>query len=313
MPKERILIVDDDPDILDILDITLTQEGYEVIKANDGQEALEKISREAPHLVILDYKMPKIDGREVLRQLKKDILLRHLPTIMLTAKAEIQDKVGGIEAGADDYMVKPFEPEELLARVRMILRRSIRDLDANPLTKLPGNVSIIKEITDRLSKALPLAVCYLDLDKFKAYNDSYGFEKGDEVIKETARIILNAVDKKANKDDFVGHIGGDDFVIVTTPQITDDLCTEIIINFDKKIPEFYKKEDRKRGYIISKDRKGEIQKFPIMTVSIGVVTNEQRKLKHVGQISALGAELKHYAKSFVGSNYSKDRRIPPKS
>ena len=140
----RILVVDDDADIRDVLKLTLSEENYEILEAGDGEEALKIINSKPLDLVLLDYKIPKIDGREVCRQVKKDLLLRHLPIIMVTGKGDISDKVGGIDAGADDYVVKPFEPKELLARIRMVLRRTESALTANPLTRLPGNISIFE-------------------------------------------------------------------------------------------------------------------------------------------------------------------------
>lgn len=304
----KVLVVDDEPDIRDVLRITLEAEHYEVIEAENGEEALKVIAQKAPNLVLLDYKMPRMDGREVCRRIKKDILLRHLPIIMVTGKGEITDKVDGIDAGADDYIVKPFEPEELLAHIRMILRRAEIDLEANPLTRLPGNISILNELNLRLSSQLPFAVCYVDLDKFKAYNDTYGFEHGDNVIKETARILLRTVKEFGNPDDFVGHIGGDDFVVVTTIPTMDILCPKIIEDFDKTTKDFYSENDWKNGYIIAHDRQGVERKFPLLSISIGVVTNEFRKIDHVAQIGEIGAELKAYAKSLKKSNYVVDKR-----
>jgi len=304
----RILVADDDPDIRDVLKLTLSQDNYEVVEAKDGEEALKIINTKPLGLVLLDYKMPKVDGRQVCRAIKKDLLLRHLPVIMVTAKGDIDDKVGGIDAGADDYVVKPFEPKELLARIRMIIRRTESDLEANPLTRLPGNVSIINEISRHLEDKSLFAVCYLDLDKFKAYNDKYGFEHGDEVIRETARILIRAVQECGNPDDFIGHIGGDDFVAITTPDTADNLCKKIIADFGKALPFFYNDTDRKMGYIIARDRSGKEQKIPLLSISIGVVTNESRKIEHLAQIGEIGAELKSYAKSLEGSNYVKDQR-----
>src|SRR4030042_913221 len=165
MFREKILVADDDPDILDVLKITLEAEGYQVMEAHNGQEAIDIIKKTPPDLLITDFKMPLVCGDEVCRILKQDILIQHLPIIMLTGKGEVSDKVHGINAGADDYMVKPFEPEELGPRVKMVLRRAARDLDANPLTRLPGNVSIINEIQKRIEKNELFAVCYIDLDK----------------------------------------------------------------------------------------------------------------------------------------------------
>jgi len=304
----KILVVDDDPDIRDVLKLTLAEENYEVSEAKDGEEALKIIYSKPFDLVLLDYKMPKLDGRRVCLEIKKDLLLRHLPIIMVTGKGEISDKIDGIDAGADDYIVKPFEPKELLARIRMIVRRTERDLEANPLTRLPGNVSILNELTCHLENKKLFAVCYLDLDKFKAYNDTYGFEHGDEVIRETARIIIRNTQQYGNPDDFIGHIGGDDFVVVTTPSASDNLCKNIIADFEKTSPSFYNPADRKNGYIIAHNRKKQEQKVPLISISIGVVTNETRKIDHVAQIGEIGAELKGYAKQLERSNYVKDKR-----
>ena len=306
----KILIVDDEPDIRDVLKLTLleAEEKYEVIEAKDGKEAIKIITSKPLDLVLLDYKIPKIDGREVCQRVKKDLLLSHLPIIMITGRGEVSDKVGGIDAGADDYIVKPFEPKELLARIRMILRRTARDLEANPLTRLPGNVSILNELVRRLESKNKFAVCYVDLDKFKAYNDTYGFEHGDEVIRETARILIRNTQQYGNPDDFIGHIGGDDFVIATGIGKIDNICKSIIKDFEKTKASFYNEGDKKAGYITARDRKGKMQKIPLLSISIGVVTNEFRKIEHLAQIGEIGAELKAQVKRLEKSNYLKDKR-----
>ena len=308
MSKPRILLVDDDPDILDVLEIALSEENYEILKAKDGEEALRIIKSKPLNLVLVDYAMPRMNGRQVCIEVKKDVLLRYLPIIMVTGKGDIEDKGGGIEAGADDYIVKPFEPKELLARIRMVIRRTEMDLEANPLTRLPGNVSIINELTRKIENKSLFAVCYVDLDKFKAYNDKYGFEHGDEVIRETARILIQATQQAGNPGDFIGHIGGDDFVVITNPQAADKICEKIIAEFDKKVPSFYKEADRKNGYILALDRQGKEQRIPLLSISIGVVTNEFRNIEHVAQIGEIGAELKSYAKHLERSNYIRDQR-----
>ena len=308
MAKERILVVDDDGDIRDVLRITLEAEGYQVQEACNGQEALDSIPKVNPDLILLDFKMPRMDGPQLCQALKKDTLLQHLPIIMLTSKGEVLDKVHGIEAGADDYMVKPFEPTELLARVRMILRRTARALDANPLTKLPGNASILDELQTRIDEGKPMAICHIDLDKFKAINDNYGFEHGDEVIRTTARLLLTTLQELGNKDDFLGHIGGDDFVIMTTPSVVEGMCRRIVTEFSKTAPGFFKEADRKKGFIEAKDRDGKIRKFSFLTISIAVVTNRQRSLRHVAEVAQIGAELKEWAKAQGGNRWVIDRR-----
>lgn len=304
----RILIVDDDPDIRDVLKLTLAEENYSIIEAEDGEEALKIIADKPLDLVLLDYKIPKFDGRQVVQQVKKDLLLRHLPIIMVTGKGEIEDKIEGLDAGADDYITKPFEPHELLARIRMVLRRTERDLEANPLTRLPGNVSILNELSSRLENKSLFAVAYVDLDKFKSYNDKYGFELGDRVIRETARILIKVVHEKGCSDDFIGHIGGDDFVIITTPDKAGSLCKLIIVQFKEIAPSFYTEQDRKRGFIVALNRKNKKEKVPLLSLSIGVVTNQARPITHVAEIGEIGAELKGYAKSLGGNHYITDKR-----
>ena len=275
------MVADDEPDIRDVLRLTLEAEGYEVHEAADGEEGVRQVQKVGPHLVLLDYKMPKMIGPEVCKALRKDVLLQNLPIIMLTSKGESSDKVEGINAGADDYITKPFDPPELLARVRMILRRTSRALDANPLSKLPGNVSIIEEIQARLDSGNPLAVCYVDLDNFKAFNDKYGFERGDEALKMTARILLIAMRESGTPGDFLGHIGGDDFVLITIPVKAEPLCQKIVTELSRTAASLYDEEDLRRGYIESKDRDGKARNFPLLTISIGIITNEQRPIKHV--------------------------------
>jgi diguanylate cyclase (GGDEF)-like protein len=301
MAREKILVVDDEADIRELLRILLETEQYEVIEASDGAEGLEKIQRNAPSLVVLDFKMPKMTGAEVCKEVRRDLLLQHIPIILLTAKSDLDYKVKGINAGADDYMVKPFEPSELLARIRMLLRRTSRSLDANPLTKLPGNNSIYEELNKRIAKKTPFAVCYLDLDKFKAYNDKYGFEKGDEVIMEVARILIGARNKCGDTHDFIGHVGGDDFVIITTPEKVEKLCKFIIKNFDESAQEFYSKEDLRKGYVETSNRQGKKEKVGIISISIAVVTDKNLTLRHIAEITQIAAELKKIAKKQKGS------------
>ena len=304
----RILVADDDADLRDILRSILELAGFSVSEALDGASALRTIRGEPPDLVILDYLMPGLTGPEVCAQLKQDLLLRHLPIIMLTGKSELQDKVHGINAGADDYLIKPFEPQELLARVQMVLRRTSQDLEANPLTRLPGNVTIQRELEHRLAAGGPIAVCYLDLNRFKAFNDHYGFKRGDDVIKRTAAVLLETSRASGSPRDFLGHIGGDDFILITTMDCAARLCEAIIRNFDAVAPGLYDEADRARGYMLHTDRKGQAINVPLLSIAIALVTNEEQVLTHPGQIAELGAELKAYAKQFERSVYVKERR-----
>ena len=306
--EAKILAVDDDPDTLEIIKIGLEFRNYRVITAVNGEDALEKISTENPDLVILDVMMPKIDGLEVCRRAKENFFTSQIPIILLTARGQVEDKVQGLSIGADDYLAKPFDMRELAARVEMILRRTRLSLEASPLTGLPGNIAIQREIERRIKTGELFAICYMDLDNFKAYNDRYGHSAGDQVIKATADIITRTFRSNGNPDDFVGHVGGDDFLCITTPDMSEKLCQEVIDRFDREIPEYYKPRDRKQGFIQSFDRRGNLQEFPLMSISIAIVTNEHREIGHHAMIAQIAAELKKYAKSFEGSIYVKDRR-----
>ncbi|MFH0752953.1 MAG: response regulator [Candidatus Omnitrophota bacterium] len=307
MKRDRILIIDDDADILDVLELTLSDR-FDVIKANNGAEGLLQARTGNPDIIITDYMMPIMTGPEFCKELRKDVLLSHVPIIMLTGKGDTKDMVSGINAGADDYLIKPFEPESLLARINMIMARTTRNLDANPLTHLPGNASIMEDFQNRIQSKELFAVGYCDLDKFKLYNDKYGFEKGDEIIKATARVIIEASKESGIKNVFVGHIGGDDFVFVCNDAGADDISQRIIDKFDTVALSFYNEEDRQAGYIIGKDRQGNQVKAGLLSISIGIVSNAVTPINHVAQIGEIGAELKKFAKGQEKSNFVRDKR-----
>lgn len=304
----KVLIADDDPDLRDIVRSVLEASGFEVTEAPDGQQALQAVQATTPDLMILDYMMPGLKGPEVCQRLKQDTLLRHVPIIMLTGKSEIQDKLDGMNAGADDYILKPFDPQELLARVQMVLRRTAQELEANPLTKLPGNNTILRTLESRIATRQPLAVAYVDLDRFKAFNDHYGFQRGDAVIRQTAVILLRAAKAEGNGDDFVGHIGGDDFVLVTTPDRAVAVCQMIVREFDAMARTLHDDKERSQGFFLHRDRQGNTVNVPLISVSIALVTNESQPITHPGEVAARGAELKQYAKQFDRSLYVKERR-----
>lgn len=306
--QTKILIVDDDPDTRDIIRLSLDSESYRITEAKTGVEALEKVITHEPDIIVLDVMLPEKSGMDVCRILKENIVTAHVPVIMLTAKQTTDDKVEGLNIGADDYLVKPFNPLELEARINALLRKMRRDLYANPLTHLPGNVPIEKEIQRAIEKQEKFAALFVDLDNFKVYNDNYGYAAGNRVIKFCANTILNSVKQYGNPDDFIGHIGGDDFVILTTPDKADQLCQGIIKLFDSLIPIQYSEEDIARGYLISEDRRGEIKKFMLMTISIAVISNENNQFIHHLQVAEKAAEIKKHVKKLEGSNYQKDRR-----
>ena len=307
MEKPNVLVVDDDKDIVEIIEVTL-QDEFNVLKAYTGKEALSLIKKSPPDLIILDYLLPDIDGPSICKILRQDIFTLYTPILILTGKGETEDKVRGLDAGADDYMVKPFSPDELSARIRMLIRRSSINLDANPLTRLPGNVTITGELGKRIKSKEKFAVLYLDIDNFKALNDYYGFERGDEVIKSLGRIRLEVIRKWGGTTDFVGHIGGDDFVVITSPHRAEKIAQEIIAEFEKVSPHFFDEKERLQGFIETIDRMGNKRKFGFLTISIGIITNLHQEFNHVAEVSAKGAELKEFAKKIPQSKYIFDRR-----
>ncbi len=304
----RILIVDDDQDIARILRFRLEKKGFDCVIGNNGLEALELLDTHHPDLVLLDVMMPKMDGFTACREIRKRNAWARVPVIMLTAKGDTSDKVNGITEGADDYVVKPFEFEELLARIQMILRRTAENMSANPLTGLPGNQVISRQIEASIASNVPFAACYADLDHFKAYNDEYGFEAGDKVLKRLAEILAAVMREKA-VNWFLGHIGGDDFFFLADLESWEPCCIETIRRFDAAIPEYYKPEHQARGFIEAVSRQGEPVRYPMMTVSIGVVTSQQRAFVDAMQVSNLASEMKKYAKGQSGSVYRVDRRL----
>lgn len=305
---ETILVVDDDQHLRTILKHVLEQGGFQVVLAQDGRQALACLQRELPDLVLLDVMMPGLDGFDVLRELRGRFRTHHLPVIMLTAKGETPHKVRGLAQGANDYLSKPFVPDELVLRVRNMLQLSRSQRDANPLTGLPGNRAIARELNRRLEAGQDFGFLYFDLDHFKAYNDHYGYVKGDAVLTMLADLLANEV--LACEDAFLGHVGGDDFIAVTLPQDADGLAGRIVAEFDERILGQYEPQDRRRGYIELPDRTGRLRRFPPVSLTVAVVVEQQGQEGHVGRLNAVAAELKKYGKSLPGSQIVHERRYP---
>jgi len=305
---DRILVVDDDPDILQYVKMNLEREGFETETASNGIEALQVARQSPPALVLMDVMMPGMDGLTALRHLRNDPTTSSVPVVMLTARALAKDRVKGLDLGADDYITKPFAVEELVARVGTVIRRAQQMRDVSPLTGLPGNFRIAAELENRIQARTPIAVVYGDLDNFKAFNDHYGFMRGDAVIKYTATTLMEASGVCGDPDSFVGHVGGDDFIAVMDPELVEVFCTNVIGTFDDGILDFYDTADALQGYIEVTDRRGERHAFPIVSFSMGVVTNQYRAIASEWEASAIASEMKEFAKRQPGSTYSIDRR-----
>ncbi len=309
----RILIAEDEPDMRMLISTILEEEGFEVIEARDGEEAISRAHESRPDLILLDMMMPRLTGLEACKRLRSDLQTSTTPIIFLSAKASLEDTVAGLSGGADDYIVKPFDPIEMVARVRSTLNRSQQMTAVSPLTHLPGNTQIAFEIAKRLEAedSTKIAVLHLDIDYFKAFNDYYGFSRGDEAIKLLAASALSVLNRLCPDNSFLGHLGGDDFIAITDPERAEVVAAATIEDWDVSIRNLCDPDDLELAYLEVRSRLGELRQFPIPTLSIGIASNVHRPLKTQREISELAAEMKKYAKSQPGSLYAVDKRKEP--
>ncbi|HEX7737392.1 MAG TPA: response regulator [Ktedonobacteraceae bacterium] len=291
----NILVVEDERLIARLLKETLQIEGYQVVTVLRGEDAVQYALRETPHLVLLDMKLPDTNGYDVVSRLRANPKTMHIPIIILSALDDCASKVHAFELGADDYVTKPFDTDELLARVRTQLRR-VQQNFLSPLIGLPGGYQVELAIKRKLACADPWSILYLDLDNFKAFNDVYGFLTGNDLIRLVGRICQRVVRDYGNPDDFVGHIGGDDYVVVTTPERAHNLCNLIDNAYKIESKTLYHPEDLHRGSISGVDRKGRPYQFPLVSLSIGVVNSQVRRSHTMQEVSYLAAEAKCQAK-----------------
>jgi len=315
--RQKILIVDDVIENIKIL-VNLLKSDYETFFAKNGEKALELAEVESPDLILLDIVMPDIDGYEVCRQLKSNKITADIPVIFVTAMNETGNETKGLELGAADYITKPINPAIVKARIanQLRLRQAIQELkrlyntalDANPLTSLPGNNSVANRIEKALANNEKISIIYADLDNFKAYNDKYGFALGDEVILFTAQVLKDAVHKNGTPEDFIGHIGGDDFVVVVSTSRVKEVATRIGELFDKGITVFYNADDIATKCIQSVDRQGKKQTFPIISISMAGVDLSNCAFSQYIEVNDACAETKKMAKKMPGSGFFMNRR-----
>ncbi|MBU2573758.1 MAG: response regulator [Elusimicrobia bacterium] len=309
--NKTLLVADDDKTFHRIISRVFEGTEWRVEAAEDGVAALESIGVKPPDVLLLDLNMPRLGGRELLSRIRGNPRLAMIPVIILSGDGAPQEQALEFGLGADDFISKPFNPRDLVARVESAARRNRRMLGANPLTFLPGGPAIEEEAARRIKAGGPLAFFYIDIDNFKAYNDGYGYLNGDNAIKCVSGLLTDLEDDFAAEDIFVGHIGGDDFVVMADPRKAEAMAGAIAAGFDAMVPGFYSEADQARGFITSKDRSGETREFPLMTLSIAIATNEKRALDHYAKIVDLTSEMKRYLKNLEirsGSVYLKDRR-----
>jgi diguanylate cyclase (GGDEF)-like protein len=302
-----ILVADDSATIARLLQAELGTAGFEVTVVGNGREALDVALEKCPDLVLADVTMPTMGGLELTHRLRSDPRTAAVSIILITATGSAA-KLEGLSAGADDYIVKPFDTPELLARVRGVLRRTSELRAQSPLTRLPGNIRIQEELQRRLTEHEEFVLLYADLDYFKAYNDHYGFARGDEVLQATAEMIREVATEVGGPTTFIGHVGGDDFVIVSSLQDAKRIAELLIDRFEATAPSLYDPQDAVRGFIETENRLGDLQPFPFVSISIGAASTESRAFTHYAEVVAVATEMKSVAKKTPGSSWAADRR-----
>jgi diguanylate cyclase (GGDEF)-like protein len=282
-------------------------QGVVVLSVRSDDDLMALSLRGRPRVVVFDGRTSPDQAESAVRRLKSDSYTGVVPSVVI-ARDDSGAFDGAFRAGADEVVRTSLPQSEAFTRLDAMLRRSDRDLVVHPSTRLPGAVEIELEVARRLNGGVYFGMCYADLDHFKEFNDRYSYYDGDRVIRILAKILHDVVKGLCGEQGFVGHIGGDDFIFIIPVAHIHEVCAEIIEVFDTLVPFQYSEQDRRAGYFFGKDRRGQLHRVPLMTVSIGVVTNERRHFTHAAQVSELATEMKSYAKTLPGSVYSIDRR-----
>ncbi len=291
MSKARILIVEDDYDIANMLQIFFTSLDFEVDLAPRGSDALEKTRQGLPHLIVLDIMLPDIDGYEVCRILRTTTRTSHIPIIFLTQKDERSDKLQGLELGADDYITKPFDIEELKLRVTNAISRAERESLTDPRSGLPSGRLIEEQLREIIRKP---SWAYMDIriNHFEPFKEVYGFVAGDDALRFTAILIGEVVDELGTQDDFIGHAGNDNYIIITAEGAAARLQKRLIARFNEEIQTHYNFMDREQGFFLASDERGAQVNTPLMTLAIGMVTPSKYQFADIREITELAAEAR---------------------
>jgi diguanylate cyclase (GGDEF)-like protein len=291
MGKGRILVVEDDTDISNMLRIYFSSQGYEVVVTARGGEAMERCRAQLPHVIVLDIMLPDIDGYEVCSRLRTNLRTSHIPIIFLTQKDERSDKIAGLELGADDYITKPFDIEELRLRVQNAQRRAERESLTNPTTGLPSG-KLIEEQLRLLMRRANWGLLYVGLPGIEAFNDVYGFVAGDEVLRFAALIMGETVDQIGTPEDFIGHVGGDDFIIITQGERVNTMAEALTKRFNAEVGTHYDYKARQQGFIVYQGRDGREQRASLMTMAIGVIKPDEEGFTDIREITEAAAEAR---------------------
>lgn len=309
----NILCFSDKNELIQSTGKFLIKQGYKFLLTS-GKTPIDIIIKNfIPDIIIVDSSLKLIPPLEIIKLIKNFEVLKAVPIFLLTEEDKLNDLAQHVEIGADEVIIKPYDLRYLDTRIKLVYRMFLSK-DNNPLTGLPGNKAINKKLQYLINNQdkVKFAVIYSDLDHFKPYNDIYGFSKGDDVILFTADLLKKAKEKFGNPDDFIGHIGGDDFILTTTLDKFEPIANFVCEEFDKKAPDFYNEEDRKRKHIVAKDRDGNTKKFEFLSISLAIVTNEKRIFNTISDLAKIAAEVKKAAKGKSGSSWVKDRRSDKK-
>ncbi len=291
MSEGRILVVEDDFDISNMLQLYFKSQGYEVYVAPRGGVALEMTRQKMPNVIVLDIMLPDIDGYEVCRQLRTNLRTSHIPIIFLTQKDERSDKIHGLELGADDYITKPFDVEELRLRVRNTIKSAEIASLTSPSTGLPSG-RLIEEQLREIMRQEDWGILYIGIHGLNAFNEVYGFVAGEEVLRFTGMLLNDVIDELGTADDFVGHIGGDDFWIITRKDLIEPIKEELQERFSQNVGTHYDFMARQQGYIVVKADDGSDKKVSLMSLSIGTLTAEDGPFADIREITEAAAEAR---------------------
>jgi PleD family two-component response regulator len=304
----EILLAEDDDSLREMVAATLRAAGYQVRQARDGAEALREVRRAEPDILVLDYRMGTPNGFEVCRDVKSDPRLAHLPVLILTAQSGVEDRLQGFDAGADDYLAKPFDPRELVARVGALLRLARQGLERNPTTRLPGGESIHAEIDRWRARGRPFAVCYFDLDHFKPFADRFGFATADAVIQEVGKIMREIGERPGV---FVGHVGGDDFVLLCAPEEARALAAGARESLRGRLERIVGAEAARLRSYRGPDREGVEREFPLTTLSAAIVHVDPARWSSLEHLGEQVAEAKRRAKRSGSDGITEAELAPP--
>ena len=305
--QQEIYIIDDNDDIIKKL-TNLFKNEKEFKFRNVKTEKIDIALKNIPSIIIIIEDEVNRDVLDICKKIREDEDNKITPVIVVSSNIDKEHRIKIMEQSIEYYIKKPIDEQYFYYTIKNLSRLISTNRRVSPLTGLPGNVQILAELKKRLINKEKFSVLYLDLDNFKAYNDFYGFIKGDNIISYTAEIITNIINKNNRENTFIGHIGGDDFVAIVSDDDIEDLCQIIIATFDSKINKYFSEEDLKKGYLEVENRKGKIEQFPLTSLSIGVVICEPGRFKNVLEIGEVGAQVKHLAKTVMGSSYAIDRR-----